>query len=173
MAPADVSAVMSLEGGIQWPFAPKWLISASLGGLLSPRASAPRTAQLSRAQVEIGTLLGAGVVVPCVHRHIAFGWIFGCLGLELGGLRADTANIAEPASTVRLWAAVDPRLGFEVPLPYVPWLAARLVGDVPVLVQRPRVVIGEGPSMRTARITEIWQAERAVGGVSLGFAAVF
>jgi hypothetical protein len=110
-----------------------------------------------------------GVVAPCLHGRIVLPWVFGCLGLQLGSMRVDGANIPQPAGEVALWAAIDPRLGVEVPLSHVPWLAARLFGDLLVPVHRPRALVREGPSV----ITEVWRVPHVAGTVNLGLVLVF
>jgi hypothetical protein len=173
VAPADVAAVLSAEGGVQWRLTPDWVFSGALGVLYSPRASAAMPAEMSREQVEIGTTLVTSVLAPCVHKHIFFGWVFGCVGLELGSWRGDRAQIPHPASAVILWAAVAPRLGIEVPLPHAPKLAVRVFGDLPVPLVRPRALVGEGPSMSGGRITQMWEAPAVTGAVSLGLVGWF
>jgi hypothetical protein len=168
IAPADVAAVISLEGGVQWRLTPNWVLSGSLGALYSPRASKRMPVEMSGAEVEVGTMLITSVLMPCVHRHIFFGWVFGCAGFQLGGLREDGARIPQPASGYAWWAAVDPRLGMEVPLPHVPRLAARIFGDLPVTLLRPRALVGEGPSMSSGRSTPVWVTPPVAFAVSLG-----
>lgn len=173
VAPADIAALLSAEGGIQWPLTPDWVFSGALGLLYSPRASAAMSAGMSRAQVEVGATLVSSVLAPCLHRHILFGWVFGCVGLELGSWSGDRAQIASPASAVTWWAAVDPRLGIEVPLPHAPRLAVRVFGDLPVPLHRPRALVREGSSMSGGKLTQAWEAPAVTGAVSLGLALWF
>jgi hypothetical protein len=177
VAPADVAAVMNLEGGAQWKLTPGWIISSSMGVRFSPRASARRPVQLSRLQVEVGSTLLTSVFAPCLHRHLVFGWVFGCVGLELGGQEGDSAGIPRPASGVAFWAAINPRLGIEVPLASLPiahsaQLALRMFGEMPVPLHRPEGFVGEGP-WRGGRLTPVWVTPAVTGAVSVGLVTWF
>lgn len=173
VAPADVAALLSAEGGVQWRLTPDWVFSGALGVLYSPRASAAMSVGISRTQVEVGATLVSSVLAPCLHRHIPFGWIVGCVGLQLGVLREDGAQIPYPSTGFAWWAAVDPRLGIEVPLPHAPQLAVRVFGDLPVPLHRPRALVRERSSMSGGRLTQAWEAPAVTGAVSLGLALWF
>src|SRR6185503_13924720 len=160
------------RGGLQWRFKPSWMLSGSLGVLYGPRQSALMPAQLSQVQVEVGTTLVTGVVSPCVHGRIAFPWVFGCIGLELGGRHIDGPDLPHATSAFTLWAALDPRLGIELPLgsqprPHVPQFALRVFGDMPVLLHRPRALVGEGSSMSDGRITPVLTTPLVAGAFHL------
>lgn len=178
VAPADVAAVMNLEAGAQWKLIPGWIISSSVGVRFSPHASALRPLQLSRAQVEVGSTLLTSALAPCLHRHIRFGWFFGCVGLELGGLSGSGTGVRRPADAVTFWAAVNPRLGVEVPLATLPFprfaeLALRIFGDMPVPLYHPKALVGEGRSMSDGRSTSVWRTPAVTGAVSVGLVTWF
>jgi hypothetical protein len=169
---------MSLEGGAQWRLTTGWILSGSLGVLYSPRVFKSMPLETSGAEVEVGTTLITSVLSPCLHRHVLFGWVFGCVGLELGGLRGDGAQIPYPASAVTLWAAIDPRLGIEVPVASLPLrhfsqFSLRMFGDLPVPLHHPKVLVGEGPSMIAGRVTQVWVTPPVAGAISLGLVTRF
>jgi hypothetical protein len=178
VAPANVAAVMSLEGGLQWRYTPDWVLSGALGVLYSPRASAPMPVELmSGAHVELGTTLVTSVLAPCLHWRVLSSWVFSCAGLEIGRLSGKVTMNGRSLDGGAPWAAFQPRFGVEVPvaslpLPGSPQLAARIFGDAMVpLPARFRMV--EGPSMSSGTITEVWVTSPVTGSLSLGLVTWF
>ena len=153
------------------------MISGSLGMLWSPRRSTLKPLQMSPAHVDVGTTLLTGLVAPCVHGRIAAVWAFGCTGLELGRLVGKVTRGDRSWDGDDWWAAFQPRLGVEVPLPPVrvphfPRLAVRAFGQavVPFPV---RLLVLDGPSMSGGQLTEVWATPRVAGAGNLGLVAWF
>jgi hypothetical protein len=174
VAPADVAAVLSLEGGGEWRLTPDWILSGALGVLYSPRASAPMPVELmSGADVKLGTTLITSVLAPCLHMRILSSWVFGCTGLELGRLSRKVTINGRSWDEGASWAAFQPRLGVEVPvaslpLPRFPQLAARIFGDVMLPLLPAQLHVLEGPSMSNGTVTQVWVTPPVTGAVSVG-----
>jgi hypothetical protein len=177
-SPAQVEAVLNLEGGGHWRLTPDWMLSASLGMRYSPRAYAPMLAAMAEDQAEVGTSLITGALVPCLHRKIAFLWAFGCVGVEVGQLGSKATRLGNSATAKALWAAIDPRLGIEVPLispsrPRRSQVAVRVSGELPVPILRRPVLVEDGPSMSSDKPSEVWATPPVAGSVNLGLVAWF
>jgi hypothetical protein len=147
-APA-VSPGLSVWGRLQ---ADRW----SLG--LEARADAPSSGQELKGTVS--TWLVVGGVAPCFHLGPAFGCVVG----ELGLLEGRGENVQSPGSGSRLFAAVGPRVGVEIPV--TTWGAIRLRADFLANLAPVSVTFDGSP-------TAGWQPPPVTGTVGGGIAIRF
>jgi hypothetical protein len=147
-APA-VSPGLSVWGRLQ---ADRW----SLG--IEARADAPSSGQELKGTVS--TWLVAGGIAPCFHLGPAFGCVVG----ELGLLEGTGENVQSPGSGSRLFAAVGPRVGVEIPV--TTWAAIRLRADFLANLAPVSVTFDGSP-------TAGWQPPPVTGTVGGGIAIRF